>query len=106
MSTHYWKEETRPMIRHIVKPLTMAVAVVALVSSLAQATPDEMQKTPTPVAPPASMSGTVTAVDTHGTATVHTADGKNHKLKHHSWQVGDKVECTMKSGKTSCTKAS
>lgn len=94
------------MIRHIVKPLTMAVAVVALISSLAQAAPDEMQKTPTPVAPPASMSGTVTAVDTHGTATVHTADGKNHKLKHHSWQVGDKVECTTTSGKTSCTKAS
>jgi hypothetical protein len=106
MSTHYWKEETRPMIRHIVKPLTMAVAVVALVASLAQAAPDEMQKTPTPVAPPASMSGTVTAVDTHGTATVRTADGKNHKLKHHSWQVGDKVECTTKSGKTSCIKAS
>jgi hypothetical protein len=94
------------MIRHIVKPLTMAVTVVALVSSLAQAAPDEMQNPPTPVAPPAAMSGTVTAVDTHGTTTVRTADGKNHKLKHHSWQVGDKVECTTTSGKTSCTKAS
>jgi hypothetical protein len=94
------------MIRPIVKPLTMAVAVVAIVSSLAQAAPGEMQKTPTPAAPPASMSGTVTAVDKHGTATVRTADGKNHKLKHHSWQVGEKVECTTKSGKTSCTKAS
>src|SRR4029453_19574618 len=83
MSTHYWKEETRPMIRHMVKPLTMAVAVVALVSSLAQAAPDEMKKTSTPVAPPASMSGTVTAVDTHGTATRRTAEGKTHKLKHH-----------------------
>jgi hypothetical protein len=36
------------MIRHIVKPLSMAVVVVALVSSLAQAAPDEM-KTPPPL---------------------------------------------------------
>jgi hypothetical protein len=84
----------------------MVVAVVALVASLAQAAPEEMQKTPAPAAPPASMAGTVTAMSKHGTATVRTADGKTHKLKNHSWQVGEKVECTIKSGKTSCTKAS
>jgi hypothetical protein len=94
------------MIRSIGKPLTMAVAVVALVASLAQAAPDEMQKTPVSAAPPASMSGTVTAVDKHGTATVRTADGKTHKLQHHNWQVGKKVECTTQAGKTSCTQAS
>jgi hypothetical protein len=94
------------MIRHIVKPLSMAVAVVALVSSLAQAAPAEMKTPPAPAVPSASMLGTVTAVGKDGTVTVRTVDGTTHKLKNHGWQVGEKVECTTKSGKTSCTKAS
>jgi hypothetical protein len=51
------------MGRFIVTLLTMAVAVLAIVSGLAMAAPAERQKTHTPAAPPAAMAGTVTAVD-------------------------------------------
>ena len=94
------------MLHRIVKPLTTAVAVLAIMSSLARAATNEMQKSHKPVASPASMSGTVTTVDKQGTATVRTEDGKSHRLKNNNWQVGDKVKCEMRSGKTSCTSAS
>jgi hypothetical protein len=48
------------------------------------------------------MTGTVTNVDATGMATVKTDDGKEHKVKGEGWQVGAKVDCEIKEGKTSC----
>jgi hypothetical protein len=94
------------MFRRITRPLTIALAVLAIVSSLARAATNEVQKTNQPAASSAPISGTVTTVHKQGTVTIRTEDGKSHRLKNNNWQVGDKVQCETKSKKTSCTTAS
>jgi hypothetical protein len=94
------------MLRRIARPLIIAVAVLAIVSSLARAATNEAQKTTKPAVSSAPMAGTVTTVHKQGTVTIRTEDGKSHKLQNNNWQVGDKVKCETKSGKTSCTTAS
>ena len=56
-----------------------------------------------------SMAGTpgrVLSIDDKGMATVETVDGKMLRVKMAGAQVGDKVDCAEKAGKTSCQKAS
>ncbi|PON14977.1 hypothetical protein C2W62_26260 [Candidatus Entotheonella serta] len=54
----------------------------------------------------AAPPGTVVSVDKQGVATVHTDDGKRYRVKVSGVKIGDKVDCTVKAGKTSCKKAS
>jgi len=50
----------------------------------------------------ATLTDTVTAAATNGTATVKTEDGKEHKGKGERWKAGAKVDCKTKAGKTEC----
>ncbi len=54
----------------------------------------------------AATPGTVVSIDDKGMATVQTDDGKVLRVKMAGVQVGDKVDCAEKAGKTSCEKAS
>lgn len=59
----------------------------------------------------AGISGTLTAVDDKGVATVKTADGREYKLptpegwskeRPGVWKKGLEVECEIKSGQAEC----
>ena len=47
---------------------------------------------------------TVSAVDDKGMATIKATDGKEHKVSIAGVKAGDKVDCHIKDGKTSCHK--
>jgi hypothetical protein len=53
----------------------------------------------------ARITGTVTAVDAAGMATVKTANGEEHRMTGAGWKVGDMVECAMEDAKMVCTKS-
>lgn len=78
------------MIRHLVKMLTITLAVVLVVSSLAMAAGPIM--------------GTVAAIDKKGTATVKTDDGKEYRVSGKGLHQGDAVECTAHGKKWTCKK--
>jgi hypothetical protein len=75
------------MIRTVGKYVSLSLAVLCLVTTLATAE---------------TMTGTVTKIDEKGMATVKTADGKEHMVKGEGWKVGAKVECQVKEGQTTC----
>ena len=78
------------MVRQFIQVLTLAVAVMVLLSALVLA--EEVQ-------------GTVSAVDDKGVATIKTTDGKELKVALTGVKAGDKVDChTTKDGKASCHK--
>jgi hypothetical protein len=79
------------MIRHLVKMLTITLAVVLVVSSLAMAAGPIM--------------GTVAAIDKKGIATVKTDDGKAYHVSGKGLHQGDAVECTAHGKKWTCKKA-
>lgn len=54
----------------------------------------------------AGTPGTVVSVDDKGMATVETADGQTLRVKVAGAQIGDRVDCSEKAGKTQCEKAS
>ena len=77
------------MIRKLAMILTIVVAVVSVLSTIVLATEFE---------------GTVSAVDDKGMATIKTTDGKEHKVSIAGVKAGDKVDCHVKDGMTSCEK--
>jgi hypothetical protein len=79
------------MIRHLVKMLTITLAVVLVVSSLAMAAGPIM--------------GTVAARDRKGVATVKTDEGKAYRVSGKGLHQGDAVECTAHGKKWTCKKA-
>jgi hypothetical protein len=78
------------MIRHLVKMLTITLAVVLVVASLALAAP---------------IMGTVAAIDKKGVATVKTDEGKAYRVSGKGLHPGDAVECTAHGKKWTCKKA-
>jgi hypothetical protein len=52
----------------------------------------------------AAFEGTVAAVDEKGVATITATDGKESKAPIAGVKVGDKVDCHVEGGKTSCHK--
>ena len=79
------------MIRHLVKMLTITLAVVLVVSSLALAAGPIM--------------GTVAVIDKKGVATVKTDDGKEYHVSGKGLHQGDTVECTAHGKTWTCKKA-
>ena len=79
------------MIRHLVKMLTITLAVVLVVSSLALAA--------------GPITGTVDAINKKGIATVTTDDGKTYHVSGKGLHQGDAVECTAHGKKWTCKKA-
>jgi hypothetical protein len=77
------------MLRTRATIVTIAVAVVSVLCTIVLA---------------AGLEGTVAAVDDKGMATIKTTDGKEHKVSIAGVKVGDKVDCHVKDGKTSCEK--
>ena len=77
------------MLRKLTTIMTIAVAVVFVLSIIVLA---------------AEFEGTVSAVDDKGMATIKTIDGKEHKVQIAGVKVGDKVDCHVEGGKTSCHK--
>ena len=57
-----------------------------------------------PIVVAAEFEGTVAAVDDKGMATIKATDGKEHKAQIAGVKVGDKVDCHVEGGKTSCHK--
>ena len=78
------------MICHLVKRLTITLAVVLVVSSLAMAAGPIM--------------GTVAAIDKKGVATVKTDNGKEYRVSGKGLHQGDAVECTAHGKKWTCRK--
>ena len=79
------------MIHHLVKMLTLTLAMVLVVASLALAAGPIM--------------GTVAAIDKKGVATVKTEDGKAYRVSGKGLQQGDAVECTAHGKKWTGKKA-
>jgi hypothetical protein len=77
------------MIRKLTTIFTVVVAVVSVLSTLVFA---------------AGFEGTISAVDDKGIATIKATDGKEHKAQIAGVKVGDKVDCHVEGGKTSCHK--
>ena len=73
------------MIRKLVTIVTIAVAMVFMLSTIVLA---------------AEFVGTISYVDDKGMATVKTTDGKEHKAQIAGAKVGDKVDCHVEGGKT------
>jgi hypothetical protein len=82
-------EEKPRMLRKLATILTIAVAVVSVLSTVVLA---------------ADFEGTVSAVDDKGMATIQATDGKEHKMSIAGVKAGDKVDCHSKVEKTSCHK--
>ena len=78
------------MIRHLVKMLTITLAVVLVVSSLAMAAGPIM--------------GTVAAIDKKGVATVKTDNGKEYRVSGKGLHQGNAVECAAHGKKWTCKK--
>ena len=77
------------MIRKLTTIVTIAVAVVSVLATIVLA---------------AEFEGTVSAVDDKGIATIKATDGTEHKVSITGVKAGDKVDCHIKDGKTSCHK--
>jgi translation initiation factor IF-1 len=77
------------MARKLITILTLVVALMLALSAPILA---------------AEMQGTVSAVDDKGMATIKTTDGKELKASIAGVKTGDKVDCHVKDGKTSCHK--
>ena len=77
------------MIRKLATIMTTAVAVVSVLSAIVLA---------------AEFEGMVSAVDDKGMATIKATDGKEYKTQIAGVKVGDKVDCHVEGGKTSCHK--
>ncbi|MGE3537801.1 MAG: hypothetical protein AB7N91_10240 [Candidatus Tectimicrobiota bacterium] len=77
------------MIRKLTTIFTVVVAVVSICSTVVLA---------------AEFEGTVAAVDDKGMATIKATDGKEHKAQIAGVKAGDKVDCHVEGGKTSCHK--
>ena len=77
------------MSRKLITVVTIAVVVVSVLSTIVFA---------------AEFEGTVSAVDDKGMATIKATDGKEHKVSLAGVKAGDKVDCHVKDGKTSCHK--
>jgi hypothetical protein len=77
------------MIRKLITVVTITIAVVFVFSTSVFA---------------AEFEGTVSAVDDKGMATIKATDGKEHKVPLAGVKAGDKVDCHVKDGKTSCHK--
>jgi hypothetical protein len=77
------------MIRTVATICTVAVAVMLSLSTVVVA---------------AGFEGTVSAVDDKGLVTIKATDGKEHKAQLAGVKVGDKVDCHVEGGKTSCHK--
>ena len=71
---------------------TITIIVVAVVSVLAA------------IVVAAEFEGTVSAMDDKGMATIKATDGKEYKAQIAGVKVGDKVDCHVEGGKTSCHK--
>jgi hypothetical protein len=82
-------EEKTRMIRKLITVVTIAVAVVFVLSTSVFA---------------AEFEGTISAVDDKGMATIKATDGKEYKVSLAGVKAGDKVDCHVKDGKTSCHK--
>ena len=78
------------MIRHLVKMLTITLAVVLVVSSLAMAAGPIM--------------GTVAAIDKKGVATVKTDNGKEYRASGKGLHQGTPSECAAHGKKWTCKK--
>jgi hypothetical protein len=77
------------MIRKLATIFTITVAVVSVLCTVVLA---------------AEFEGTVAAVDDKGMATIKAADGKEYKAPIAGVKAGDKVDCHVEGGKTSCHK--
>ena len=77
------------MIRTLATIFIVAVAVVSVLSTVVVA---------------AGFEGTVSSVDDKGMATIKATDGKEHKAQIAGVKAGDKVDCHVEGGKTSCHK--
>jgi hypothetical protein len=77
------------MLRKLTTIMTIAVAVVSVFSTIVVA---------------AEVEGMVSAVDDKGMATIKATDGKEYKAQIAGVKVGDKVDCHVEGGKTSCHK--
>ncbi|HEY5869474.1 MAG TPA: hypothetical protein VI542_28590 [Candidatus Tectomicrobia bacterium] len=77
------------MIRKLTMIMAITVVVVSVLSIVVVA---------------AEFEGTVAAVDDKGMATVKATDGKEYKAPIAGVKVGDKVDCHVEGGKTSCHK--
>lgn len=77
------------MIRKLTMIMIIVVAVVSVLATIVVA---------------AEFEGTVSAVDEKGMATIKATDGKEHKTHIAGVKVGDKVDCHVEGGKTSCHK--
>jgi hypothetical protein len=77
------------MLRKLTTITIIAVAVVSVLSTIVLA---------------AEFEGMVSAVDDKGMATIKATDGKEHKVQVAGVKVGDKVDCHVEGGKTSCHK--
>ena len=75
------------MIRKLTMIMIIAVAVVSVLATIVVA---------------AEFEGTVSTVDDKGMATIKATDGKEHKAQIAGVKVGDKVDCHVEGGKTSC----
>jgi hypothetical protein len=87
--TYQTREEKPRMVRKVATVLTIAVAVVFVLAT---------------TVPAAEFQGTVSTVDDKGMATIKATDGKEHKVQMTQAKAGDKVDCHVKDGKTSCHK--
>ena len=76
------------MIRKLTTIFTVVVAVVSVLSLVFAA----------------GFEGTISAVNDKGIATIKATDGKEHKAQIAGVKVGDKVDCHVEGGKTSCHK--
>jgi hypothetical protein len=77
------------MLRKFTMIMIIAVAVVSVLATIVVA---------------AEFEGTVSAMDDKGMATIKVTDGKEYKAQIAGVKVGDKVDCHVEGGKTSCHK--
>ena len=77
------------MLRKLTTIMTIAVAVVSVLSTIVVA---------------AEFEGTVSAVDDKGMATVRATDEKEYKAQIAGVKAEDQVDCHVEGGKTSCHK--
>ena len=77
------------MIRKFIMACTIAVVLTSALS---------------PVVLAAEFQGTVSAVDDKGMSLIKATDGKEYKAQISGVKVGDKVDCHVEGGKTSCHK--
>ena len=77
------------MLRRLTMIMIIAVAVMSVLFTIVWA---------------AEVEGTVAAVDDKGMATIKATDGKEYKAQIGGVKVGDKVDCHVEGGKTSCHK--